>query len=224
MEAQRRERQRLLTSADRDEVLLGPQHEAPEGGAIGLGHHLRQQPVGAHGAVGLAGRDQVVRVVEVDRVDLVERHERLDLDRPRLLRVGGAQLRIGDDDLLAVELVGVADVLVGDLLLVLRADAAGLDGHVIGGVQLAEVQVEVAHRAGQADRHVDEAEVQRARPQRPRHLVSRVRISLTPTGRLAAPGGRRRSRTYTRYAPDHRRTQPRRSGPAMRERTSGARH
>ena len=66
------ERQRLLAGADRDEVLLAAQDEAPERGPVGPAHHLRQQAVGAHGAVGLAGGDEEVRVVEVDRVDLVE--------------------------------------------------------------------------------------------------------------------------------------------------------
>ncbi len=51
------------------------------------------------------------------------------------------------------------------------------------------------------------------RAARAARLVSRFRSSRAPTGRLAAPGGRRRSRTYTRYAPNHRRPQPRRSGP-----------
>ena len=40
-----------------------------------------------------------------------------------------------------------ADVLVGDLLVLLGAEAAGLDRRVVGLVQLAEVQVEVAHGA-----------------------------------------------------------------------------
>ena len=57
-----------------------------------------------------------------------------------------------------------------------------------------------------------------------RLLVSRFRSSRAATGRLAAPGGRRRSRTYTRYAPDHRRPPATTIGPAIWTRTSDSRH
>src|SRR3712207_8665742 len=49
---------------------------------------FRSQRVRAQRAVALADRDEEVRVVEVDRVDLVERDELRDVDRPRLLRRG----------------------------------------------------------------------------------------------------------------------------------------
>ena len=59
-------------------------------------HHLDQQAVGAQRALALAGRDQEVGVVEVDRVDVVEVDERLDVDRPRLARLDRRELLVGD--------------------------------------------------------------------------------------------------------------------------------
>src|SRR6185369_16462516 len=61
------------------------------------------------------------------------------------------------------------DLLDRDLHVLLGAEAPLLDRHLVLGVQLAEVQIEVAHRADQLHRHVDEAEAQRAAPQRACH-------------------------------------------------------
>ena len=64
----------------------------------------------------------------------------------------------------------------------------------------------------------------RGRGQAAPALVSRFRSSRAPTGRLAAPGGRRRSRTYTRYALESPADPATTIGPAMRTRTSDSRH
>jgi len=54
--------------------------------------------------------------------------------------------------------------------------------------------------------------------------MSRVRSSRAPTGRLAAPGGRRRSRTYTRYALESPADPATTIGPAMRAPTFDSQH
>ena len=87
-------------------------------------------------------------MVEVDRVDVGEVHEGLDVDRARLARRRRLELLVGEHDLVAVvELVAVADVLVGDLAVLLGAEAPRLDRRAVLLVQLAEVQVEVADGA-----------------------------------------------------------------------------
>ena len=55
-------------------------------------------------------------------------------------------------------------------------------------------------------------------------LVSRVRSSRAPTGRLAAPGGRRRSRPYTRYALESPADPATTIGPALATPTSDSQH
>src|ERR1044071_1910177 len=69
----------------------------------------------------------------------------------------------------SVQLVGVADVLEGDLLVLLGAEAPDLDPRAVLLVQLVEVDVEVAGGAEQRDRHVDEAEAERPGPERAGH-------------------------------------------------------
>ena len=83
-EAHRGHRQDVVGRADRGEVLAVSQHEARDGDLLRVAHRLHEQRVGLLGA--LVGAE-VVRVVEVDGVDVVEVDEVLDLDRPRLLRV-----------------------------------------------------------------------------------------------------------------------------------------
>ena len=110
-------------------------------------HDLDEQPVGAQRALGLAGGDQQVRVVEVDRVDIREVDEGLDLDRARLRgSTRPSSSSVSDDLLPVVEVVAVGDLLVGDLGVLLRAEALDLDRREVLLVQLAEVQVEVARR------------------------------------------------------------------------------
>ena len=83
-------RQHVARRADRDELLLGADDDARDRDLARLAHRVEQQPVGL-GAAG-AGRE-VVGVVVVDRVDLVEVDEVLDVDRPRLLRARAPRAR-----------------------------------------------------------------------------------------------------------------------------------
>src|SRR4051794_23276397 len=107
-------------------------------------------------------------VVE-DGVDLRDVDELADVDRARLLGLGGVELLLAEDDVLAIEVVAVADLLVRDLVAVLLGHALDLEPLMAVGVQLVEVDVEVADGAEQRDRHVDQAEGQRAAPDRPGH-------------------------------------------------------
>ena len=84
VEEHRLHHQDVAGRADRDELLLGAQHDAGDGDLVGLLHRPQQEPVRLRRA--LVG-DEVVRVVVVDGVDLVEVDEVLDVDRARLLRV-----------------------------------------------------------------------------------------------------------------------------------------
>ena len=92
-EQHRREHQRVLRGPDRREVLLRAQHDAAEPDARGALERRQQQGVRlGRGAVGR----QVVGRLPVDRVDVVERDELLDLDAPRALR--GDALELGGRD------------------------------------------------------------------------------------------------------------------------------
>jgi hypothetical protein len=74
-------------------------------------------------------------MVEVDRVDVGEVDERLDVDRPRLARRGGRELGVGEDDQVAVVgLEAAGDLLVGNLGVLLGAEAVDLDRRVVLGV------------------------------------------------------------------------------------------
>ena len=62
-------RERPVTSADSRQVFLGPHHEAADGDPLGALHDLDKKPVGADRAIRLAGGNEKVGVVEVDRID-----------------------------------------------------------------------------------------------------------------------------------------------------------
>ena len=75
--------QPLLVGAQQHQVVLAARRVAGEGGAAGLPHGLGEQPVGS--VAPLVG-PQVVGLLEIDRVDLLARHELGDLDGVRGLR------------------------------------------------------------------------------------------------------------------------------------------
>ena len=88
-EQQRRQLERDLGRAQRDEVLLGAQHDAGDADAAARAHRLEQQPVGLGAA---RGRRDVVRRVVEDRVDLRAVDEVLDLDRAAALGIERLEL------------------------------------------------------------------------------------------------------------------------------------
>jgi hypothetical protein len=161
VEEHRRERDRIAARAHGHQVLLGAQHEAGDRDLARALHHGAQQVVGANSRL-VRIRHEVVRVVVVDRVDLLEVDERLDVDRARLLRIGRVELLVGEhDDLAALELVAARNLLPRHLYVLGSADAADLDpGHVLL-VQLVEVHAEVPRGGHQLHGHVDEPEAER---------------------------------------------------------------
>ena len=99
-----------------------------------------------------------------------------------------AELLVGEDHLLAVAVVAVADLLEGDLDVLLRAEPVDLDRRVVLRVELAEVDVGVDDAAVERDRDVDEPEAERAGPQRPGHQAAAfVRLPFARRLRLPPP-------------------------------------
>ena len=155
-EAHRRHRHHPVHRPQRGEVLLAAQHEARDRDLAGVLHRLDEQRVGLLGA--LVGAE-VVGVIEVDRVDLVQVDEVLDLDRPRLLRVELLELVTGDDHvLLGGDLVPLDDVLVGHLLAVGLRDALVADPRAVGLAQLAEAHRLLRDGGVELHGHVEEPE------------------------------------------------------------------
>ena len=70
----------VLDRADHHDVLLAARGPAAERAALGLAQRLGEQRIGLGAA--LVGRE-VVRLVEVHRVDRLDRHELGDLGRVR---------------------------------------------------------------------------------------------------------------------------------------------
>ena len=166
-EAHRRHRQHLAHRADRGQVLAVSEHEPRHRHLLRVGHRLDQQGVGLLGP--LVG-PQVVGVVEVDRVDLVEIDEVLDLDRPRLLGVELLELLPGQNDvLLGRDLIALDDLLVGDLLAVGLGHPLVPDARAVARAQLAEAHRLARHGAVQLHGHVQEPEADRSAPNRPSH-------------------------------------------------------
>jgi hypothetical protein len=81
--------QDVADRAQRDELLLGADDHLRDADPAGLAHGVDQEPVGLGAA---RARHEVVRVVEVDRVDLRELDEALDVDRLGLARVQALEL------------------------------------------------------------------------------------------------------------------------------------
>ena len=216
VEEHRGQREQAVADADEHQVLLRPQHEAAERGALAAAHDLEQQLVGALGAFAVARGQEEIGVVEVDRVDVLEVDEGLDLDRAGLARGGQRELLVGEHDLFAVvELVAVPDLLVGDLAVLVGAEAVRLDRRAVLLVQLVEVHVEVAHGAEELHRHVDQPEAERSAPQRARHHRPPSRLAcsaairstsrrprLSAGGSISSPAALRSitSRTAWRYS------------------------
>jgi hypothetical protein len=115
---------------------------------------------------------EVVRRVEVHRVDLVELDELHDLHRLRGLGAHGFEVVVGDHHvvaflvLVAAHEIGVLHLLVADAAVPLVEDAA-----LIFFVQEVEAQVVAADGREQLHRDRDESEVDRAGPNRVCHEV-----------------------------------------------------
>ena len=135
-------------------------------------------------------RRQVVGVVVVDRVDVGELDEVLDLDRLGLLGLQRLELA-GLDDHVAVgrELEALDDVVVGDLVARRGVDALLRDAHAGLAAELVEAHGLAVDRAVELDGDGDQAERDRTGPDRARHgcQVSPMRPAIPPgAGGIAA--------------------------------------
>jgi hypothetical protein len=182
-EAHRGHSQHAVHRSDRRQVLLVSQHEARDRDLALLLHRLDEQRVSLLGAgVGT----EVVGLVEVDRVDLVEIDEVLDLDRAGLLRVELLELLAGQHDVLVgADLIALDDLLVGDFLAVLLRDALVADARPVSLAQLLEAHRLLRRRAVELHGHVQEPEADRSTPDCSRHSSQFLRLPPHPCSQTA---------------------------------------
>ena len=150
------------------QVLLGA-HDHPADAHLPLVLHGRQQEgVGALGAVAVGG--EVVGVLEVDRVDLVEGDEVLDVDGPGGPRLELLELLRVDHHVMALgQLVAFHDLLGCDLPASLLRHLLVADTGVGLVFELVEVQVLLFHGGVDLHGYVHQPEADGARPDRSRH-------------------------------------------------------
>ena len=141
-------------------------------GAAAAPERLVQQPVG----VLVVAAAHEVGLLEVDRIDVAHLDELLDVHHLAPVAGGRLHLVVVEHHVLAgADLVTLDDVVVGHLLVVLRADAAMLDAAAVVDVHLVEVDALRLGGRVELDGHVDHAEGDRPVPDRARH-----RLSITP--------------------------------------------
>ena len=107
-EHERRQREVGAVGPDRCQILLLAHHEPADADTAGAGHRVRQQGVG----LGVLVRQDEVRRIEHQRVDVDLRHERLEVDLLRLHRLQRGEIVVGERDVTAAtEVVALDDVL-----------------------------------------------------------------------------------------------------------------
>ena len=127
----------LVLEPQRSEMLLVAEADLRDADLVLIGECLAQQRVGLR--AGLV-RDQVVGLLEQDRVDLVEVDELHDVDRAAGFHRHLVEVVVGEDDVaVLLVLVALHDVLEGDLFAVLLAHPLVTDPPVVGVVELVEL-------------------------------------------------------------------------------------
>src|SRR5262249_48337292 len=142
-------------------------------------------------------RAEVVRLLEVDGVDVVEVDEVLDLDRAGPLRIELGELVLGQEDVLVRRvLVALDDLLVGDLLAVGLGHALVANPRAVALAELAEADGLLGDRAVELHGHVQQPEADRSTPNGPSQAQSprstRSTYLRLPLGGCAQPGARLR--------------------------------
>lgn len=161
-EAQRVQRQHVVVGAQGDEVLAVVEGEAADPRLARAPQGLVQQPVG----LGRVTRAGVVGAVVEDRVDGGRVHELVQRHDLAAVAGGRLDLVVLEHDVLALaDLVALDHLLVGDLAVLLGADAAVLDARAVAGVHLAEGHRLRLGGGVELDRHVDQAEGHGAVPE-----------------------------------------------------------
>ena len=119
----------------------------------------------------LAVRINVVRRVEIERIDVVALDEAVEVDRLRRLDPERLQLVIGDDDILVPLIFEALDhVAALDRLAGLGVDQLLLHAVAGFGVELVQADVlRLARRRGQIDRARHQRETQKSVPSSARH-------------------------------------------------------
>ena len=183
-EEQRLEAQHVAHRPDGGQVLLGPQHQPGDGHLVGVLHRLEEQRVGLRRPL---LRHQVVGPLVVDRVDLVEVDEVLDVDRPGGLGVERLELLRGDDHVpVGRDLEALDDLLVGHLLAGLGRHPLLADAGARPLLQLVEPHVLGGDGAEQLHRHVDQPEADGTAPDRSRHCLMLPLPCTTSLGSLSS--------------------------------------
>ena len=115
---------------------------------------------------------EVVRLLEVERIDVVEVDELLDLDLVTALRLERLDLRRLDDHVLALrDLEAALDPVGGDLFAGRVGDLAVADARAGSLLELVEAHVFVLRRADELHGHLHESEADRAGPDGTGHRV-----------------------------------------------------
>lgn len=178
-EAQHLEHERVADGHQRDEVLLGPEHERRDRDRALLREGVAEQHVGLRRA--LLGDDEVGRLEERG-VDLIEGDEVLDVDRLGRLDVGfGDLLLLEDDELVLLDLEAFHDVVPRHFFSRLRVDAEKPHRRQILLVEHAEVDLfRPALRGDEGDRDLQEAKADRARPRGARSSAAATGVAGCP--------------------------------------------
>ena len=157
------EQDRTVLDAQARQLVAVVEDEARDAHEPGGLECARKQRIDALGA--LAG-PQVVGALERDRVDLLQRHEVVDLDDLVSLDMRRRDLLVRERDVLALrDLVALDDLRIRDTTRMRVGDLLVVNARATLGVQHVEVHVVLADRRVHANRGVDEAERDRAAPE-----------------------------------------------------------
>src|SRR5262245_35935154 len=165
-EVHRVQHEPALGGSDQHKAFLAPHHELGERHPVRLGHRVSEQPVGL--LTTLVGAE-VVRLFEVDRVDLRQGDELRDVDDLGGFALETLQLLVSEADVLVLlDLVALDESRSVDDLLVDRA--IGLLADPVPALGVEQVEADPGRRGGgvHADRDRDQPEGDRARPDRMR--------------------------------------------------------
>ena len=184
--AHRLDAQRAVDRTDRDQPLLAPHHDPPDRDLVERLHRVDQQRVRLLAA--LVG-NEVVGLLEVERIDVVEVDELLDLDLVAALRAQRVDLRRLDDHVPALrDLEAALDPVGADLFAGRVRNLAVADARAGSLLELVEAHVFVLRRADELHGHLHESEADRAGPDGTGH---RVPCYLWPRAGSARRGERR---------------------------------
>ncbi len=172
-------------------MLLLPDDDLGNADLAALLERPEQETVGLLSAV---LRQQVVRLAEVDRVDLLDIDEVADVDRVRQLDVEAVEILVGElDEPSFLDLEAADDVVGIDVLARVSPHLVVADRRQIVLVEEVELELLGLGSRVHAHRHADEAERDRAAPDRACHGPQAVpeggRVSTRPGGKTTCKEG-----------------------------------